>query len=153
MLDQLKAAAGDTPLPFDPSQLNPDAINKFSQAMRRLPKGQVQRLQSLMQKAMAGKDVSREAMELESQLPPDFQEMLKSFGPMGLGGADLNASQTESGMSEQDARRIIEEAAKSGKISSEQAKELLASQDGHSANPEEGSKLSKMWNSLRGKKA
>src|SRR5437868_1454584 len=53
------AAGGESG--FDPSQLDPQWMAQFSGALQRLPKGQMQRLQAMMQKAMSGKDVTREA--------------------------------------------------------------------------------------------
>src|SRR5689334_996672 len=49
---------------WDPSalaNLDPQMMQQFSQALQRLPKGQLQRMQSMMQKAMSGKDVTAEA--------------------------------------------------------------------------------------------
>ena len=63
---------------FDPSKMDLNWLAQFSGAIQRLPKGQLQRLQSLMQKAMAGKDVARELEEFQRTLPPAFQEMLKN---------------------------------------------------------------------------
>lgn len=48
----------------------------FALAMKKLPRGQVQKIQALMSKAMMGKDISREAAELERTLPPEFQNLL-----------------------------------------------------------------------------
>src|SRR4051812_43394405 len=48
---------------FDPKVLenmDPQWMGQVSQALQRLPKGQLQRLQSIMQKAMHGKDVTDE---------------------------------------------------------------------------------------------
>ena len=70
-------AAGSAPA-FDPSQMDLNWLATFSGAIQRLPKGQLQRLQMLMQKAMAGKDVARELEEFQRTLPPSFQEMLKN---------------------------------------------------------------------------
>ena len=43
------------------NQMDPAVMMKLSQSLQRLPKGQMQRLQSLVQRAMSGKDVSRES--------------------------------------------------------------------------------------------
>lgn len=72
-----------TPPGFDPKVLenmDPQWMSQVSQALQRLPKGQLQRLQSIMQKAMHGKDVTAEAEELEKSLPPEFQTMMQSWG-------------------------------------------------------------------------
>ena len=71
-------AAEALPAGFDPSKMDLNWLAQFSSAIQRLPKGQMQRLQSLMQKAMAGKDVARELDEFQRTLPPSFQEMLKN---------------------------------------------------------------------------
>jgi len=63
---------------FDPSKMDLDWLATFSAAIQRLPKGQMSRLQALMQKAMAGKNVTRELEEFQRTLPPSFQEMLKN---------------------------------------------------------------------------
>jgi hypothetical protein len=61
---------------FDPNQLDPQWMANFALAMKKLPRGQVQKIQALMTKAMMGKDISREAAELERTLPPEFQNLL-----------------------------------------------------------------------------
>lgn len=72
---------GFDPSNFDMNSLDPAWMMNFANALQRLPKGQVQRLQSIMQKAMAGKDVSREAEELERSLPSEFKSLIDSFKP------------------------------------------------------------------------
>ncbi len=133
-------AQGPGGLPFDPSQLDQEWMGKFSQAMQRLPRGQMQRLQSLMQRAMAGKDVRRDAEEFERTLPPELKNLMGSFQMPGI------APQADSSgeMSEEEARRIVAQASAEGKISSDEAQELLAT-DGRS-------KLSKLWGKVTGKK-
>ncbi len=69
--------ANSTPQ-FDPSKMDLNWLAQFSSAIQRLPKGQLQRLQSLMQKAMAGKDVARELEEFQRTLPVNIQELLKN---------------------------------------------------------------------------
>ena len=77
-----------SPLPgIDPSQFNPEWMAQMSQALQRLPKGQMQKLQSLMQKAVSGKDISREADAFEKTLPVSLQGLLQS----------APSAQTESG--------------------------------------------------------
>ncbi len=63
---------------FDPSKMDLDWLATFSSAIQRLPKGQLSRLQALMQKAMAGKNVARELEEFQRTLPPSFQDLLKN---------------------------------------------------------------------------
>ncbi len=127
---------------------------QFSQMLQRLPKGQMQRLQSLVQRAMAGKDVTSEAKQFEQSLPPQILEFMKSspLAAMTGIGADSSADKTattveSTGMSEEEARRIVEQAAASGKISSDQAGELLQER----ADPAGSSKFSKLWKGLTGK--
>jgi hypothetical protein len=149
------AAAGGAP-GFDPSQFDPQMMLQFSQMMGRLPKGQLQKLQNLMQKAMAGKDVTREAKDFEQQLPPELQTLLSGFqmpGMPGMPGAGPMAGLPElpdqsgqsgmnsGGMSEEEARAIVEAAAKDGKISSDEAQGLLKEPTG----------ASKLWKKFSGK--
>ncbi len=61
---------------FDPSKMDLNWLAEFSSAIQRLPKGQLQQLQVLMQKAMSGKDVTRELETLQRKLPPSVQELL-----------------------------------------------------------------------------
>ena len=61
---------------FDPSKMDLNWLAEFSSAIQRLPKGQLAQLQFLMQKAMSGKDVTRELEELQRKLPPSVQELL-----------------------------------------------------------------------------
>jgi hypothetical protein len=70
------AGASDAPQ-FDPSKMDLTWLAEFSAAIQRLPKGQLQQLQALMQKGMMGKDVTRELEELQRRLPPSVQELLK----------------------------------------------------------------------------
>lgn len=161
-------------MPFDPSQLDPAMMMQFTQALQRLPKGQLQRLQSIMQKAMSGKDVSREAAELERSLPPDFQNLMTSFSGMatgmggmpGMGGAGADFSGNTAGdlidvestagvpadMTPEKAREIIEAAAKEGKLSASEAESLLSGTENHTAPDKESEgKMSKFWKSITGK--
>jgi hypothetical protein len=61
---------------MDPNSIDPQWLAQMSQMLNRLPKGQMQKLNSLMQKAMSGKDVSREADALEKSLPMELQSLL-----------------------------------------------------------------------------
>ncbi len=146
-------AAQNGGLPFDPSQIDPKWMNQFSRAMQRLPKAQLQKFQSLMTRAMAGKDVSREAAELERVLPAELRTLMGSFQMPGMAAA---GAQTESGpMSAEEARKIVEEAKASGQISETEANELLAaSQTDQSAEkaPQEGTGFSKLWRKFTQKK-
>jgi hypothetical protein len=152
---------------LDPSQFDPQMMAQFSQMLGRLPKGQLQKLQNLMQKAMNGKDVTREAKDFEQSLPLDLQNLLSNFqmpttpgasgeadmaGMTELAGAGLPvssgnvASTLPSGMSEEEARAIVAAAAQEGKISENEATELLK------GNPAQESKgISKLWKKISGK--
>lgn len=155
-----QAGAGTTPqfpAGFDPNSLSDDErqqMVQFAQAFQRLPKGQLQRLQAIMQKAMSGKDVTREAQELENSLPPDFQEMLKGFKMPNMPGMpgmpevpevqDVNVPGTDS-MSEEEARAIVAKAAQEGKISQDQAQTLLEPAPSLNVESKEDKGISKFW--------
>jgi len=114
---------------FDPAAMGMDQAKmmEVAQAMQRLPKGQLQRIQGLMQKAMAGKDVSREAADFEQTLPVEFQQMLRALQP-SLGAAASAAPQPEpasSEMTEELARELVAKAAAEGKIAADEAQKLL----------------------------
>lgn len=163
------AGAGGTPA-FDPSQMDPQMMLQMSQMLGRLPKGQLQKLQNLMQRAMSGKDVTREAKEFEQSLPVEFQSMLASFqlpgqmpGMPGMPGAEAApganpevlpalpaGDAANGGMTEEEARRIVETAAKEGKISTDKAQDLL-SQPPSSDPTKEAKGVSKLWKKFSGK--
>jgi hypothetical protein len=168
----VSAAPKLTPPKIDPGQMpamppgmenmDPQMMTQAAQMLQRLPRGQLQRLQSIMQRAMAGKDVSREAEEFQKTLPPDFQQMMTQFamaaGAMGGaegGAAALPASAPAAAsapMTEEEARAIVERAAKQGKLSEDQAKELLQA-DAQSEGQEEGKGIGKFWKNLTGKQS
>jgi hypothetical protein len=133
---------------FDPSALgdfDPQMMMQMSQALQRLPKGQLQRLQSLMQKAMGGQDVSGEAAEFEKSLPPDFQNLMLSMaGQFGQAEADpvvLPPEAPAPDMTVDQARQVIEKAVADGSLSQEEAMKVLGSPQ-----PET------LWDKLVGKK-
>lgn len=147
--------------------MDPQILNQFSQSLQKLPKGQLQRLQSLMQKAMSGKDIQTEAEEFEKTLPVEFQDMMRSMGMnMNLGAepSDLEASFAPvSEMTEEQARELVEKAAAEGAISQEQAHSLLTPNQTEESAPLEltqsealtqgsGGKLNKFWKNFSGKK-
>src|SRR6185437_6434547 len=77
-------------------QMDPQAMQQVSQALGRLPKSQLQKLQNIMQRAMAGKDVTREAQEFEHSLPVELQTLLQSVqmpGMPAMGGAAMEEPQ------------------------------------------------------------
>jgi len=78
---------------FDPSQMDPAMVNQVAEVMRRLPKGQLNRLQGLMSKMMAGKDVSDEARELERSMPAELLQMMQGLAPQTAVPAPVSDSQ------------------------------------------------------------
>ena len=135
---------------FDPAKLDSQMMVQFSQLMARLPKGQLQKLQSIMQRAMRGEDVSREAQHLEKSLPVELQQLLVSLSGQMTGGPMAGAQMPINGdMSEEEARRIVAAAAKEGKISSTQAQDLLATTP--VAQEKEARGLGRLWKGITGK--
>jgi len=119
---------------FDPASLGMDQqkMMEVAQAMQRLPRGQLQRIQALMQKAMSGKDVSREAAEFEKTLPVEFQQMLRALQPGAAGAAEPATGSVEESsapgtpeMTEEQARELVAQAAAEGKIAAGEAEKLL----------------------------
>ena len=193
VLSESKKPAMDPKALGEMAGMNPDFMMQVGQALQRLPKGQLQKLQHMMQRAMNGADVSAEAAELEKNLPPDFKNLMQGWqgmaGMPGAPGADgvsgLPASadadpmaalaQAASGssfnplsalgmnpatpptadeagtsgeMTEEEARKLVEQAALEGKISQEQATDLLGEE---SASKTQSSGFSKFWRGLSGK--
>lgn len=125
------------PAGFDPSKVDPKVMAQMQSLIARLPRAQLQQLQSVMQKAMAGKDVTAEAMQLQRMLPPEFMQLAMQM-QMGQMGGDAAAGMGMPGMmgggaptptaeelSLEEAKRIVAEAAKSGKLAGAEATELL----------------------------
>jgi hypothetical protein len=152
---------------FDPSQMDPAMLMQVSQMLQRLPKGQMQKLQSIMQRAMTGKDVTREAQELERLLPPDFLEAMKGFSMPGMPGMPTEETQAAAAlpvdiettafapatsMSADEARAIVEQAVRDGKVTSEQAADLIASGPTSAHSSTEESKKGSFWSRFTGKK-
>lgn len=135
---------------FDPSKLDPAMMAQFNQALMRMPRGQLQKLQSIMQRAMAGQDVSREAAELDRLMPPELKQLAASLGGLGggLGGMPGAPDVLPADMSEDEARKIVEQAAKSGKISEQEAGELLSSSE---KSGKKSGGISSLWKKVTGK--
>jgi len=112
---------------FDPSKMDLNWLAQFSSAMQRLPKGQMQQLQALMQKAMAGKNVTRELEELQRKLPPSFQELLQNSPQLDQ---QLDQAQGSSGAS--------------APLTDEQKQKLQEIQKNN-----EKTGLSRLWNKFR----
>ncbi|MFZ9595349.1 MAG: SEC-C metal-binding domain-containing protein [Bdellovibrionia bacterium] len=164
--------------PLDPSALegfNPEMLTQFTQAFQRLPKSQIQRFQAIMQKAMSGKDISREAAEFEKTLPQEFQQMMQSMAAMGLAnlgegtqagdispasmpltgdlsstvGIPLGDSETaalEKPLTEEEARALVAKAALEGTISKKQADALLRAESELQTELEQGKETEKKSN-------
>lgn len=113
---------------FDPSKMDLNWLAQFSSAIQRLPKGQMQQLQALMQKAMAGKDVTRELEEFQRRLPPSIQELLAKSPEL-----DQQYQEAQAG-SDQPAE-----------LSDEQKEKLIEIQKNN-----EKSGLSRLWNKFKG---
>lgn len=123
------AEGADSAMPaFDPSKMDLNWLATFSSAIQRLPKGQLIRLQGLMQKAMAGKDVARELEDFQRTLPPSFQEMLKNSPQLD---AQLDQAQSASAP---------------GELSNEQKEKLQEIQKNN-----EKAGLARLWNRFRKK--
>lgn len=150
-------------MPPGMENMDPQMMAQAAQMLQRLPRGQLQRLQSIMQRAMAGKDVTKEAEEFQKTLPPDFQQMMTQFamvagqsGMMGPGAGEgapaLGAPASSGAMTEEEARKIVEAAAKQGKLSDDQAKELLQAEPS-SESDEKSKGIGKFWKNLTGKQS
>lgn len=147
---------------FDPqammNQMDPKMMNQMASMLQRLPKGQLQRMQAMMQKAMSGKDVSKEAADFEKTLPVEMQAMFKHMALSQMGGAVSETSGSEAEMTEEQARQMVAEAAAKGMISKEQAAQLLKESEKDSASAEavigeiKPGGFSKLWKNITGKK-
>ncbi len=113
---------------FDPSQMDPAMMQQMTKALQRLPRPQLMRLQSIMQRAMAGQDVAKEAAEFERILPPEFSQMaMQMMMAQGMVGGAAAGGPTE--MNADEAKQIVAKAVAEGKMTAEQAKELLGGED------------------------
>lgn len=114
--------------------MDPNFMKNMMGMMSRIPRPQLMKLQAMMQRAMAGEDVSAEAAVLEKGLPPEFKEfmgqaaMSSQFAQMMAQNQSQAAAGTSGpdAMSLEEAKRIVEAAAEAGKISESKAKEVLA---------------------------
>lgn len=107
------AAEGNAMPQFDPSKMDLTWLAEFSSAMQRLPKGQMQQLQALMQKAMSGKNVGRELEEFQRKLPSSFQELLKNSPQLDQQLDSAQASTGESTPLTDEQRQKLQEIQKS----------------------------------------
>lgn len=109
---------------FDPTKADPAMMAQMTKALQRLPRGQLMKLQSIMQRAQAGQDVSREAGEFERMLPPEFSQMaMQMMMAQGMGGGEAPE------MNSDEAKQIVAKAVAEGKMTEAQAKELLGGED------------------------
>lgn len=113
---------------MDPSQMDPVMMQQMAKSLQRLPKAQLSKLQGLMQRAMAGHDVSRESAEFEKMLPPEFSQMAMQM-MMAQGMTGGGAAAADKPMDASDAKQIVAKAVAEGKMTAEQAKELLGDED------------------------
>lgn len=149
--EKMRMPAGMGTGGLDPAAMGMDQewMMQFAQAMQRLPKGQLQRVQGLMQRAMAGKDVSKEASDFESSLPVEMQEMLRNFKmPANMAGAE-GAEAPGGDMTEEQAKALVAKAAAEGKIDQTEAEKLLGE---GGPQPQEQGKMGRFWKSISGKK-
>ena len=149
------------PAGFDPSQVDPQWLKQMTNALRRLPRFQQQKVQQIMQQAMQGKDISAEVAVIEKMLPPDIRALVTSFN-FAMKMAAMQGAQ-DTAMDPNQARKIIEDAVKAGKLSQEEAEKLLAipmpetpaqaMADGSStAETGETAKPAGLWKKIFGKK-
>jgi hypothetical protein len=176
--------------------VSPELMMQMTQALSRLPKAQLQRFQVLMQKAMSGRDITREAADFERTLPNEFKTLMQTMAASAgflsgtaaqgtssegsvlsgllpdiqtsklpdtkaaLLGASPESVNGEGDLTEEQARQLVSQAAAAGKISAEQAQELLGTSgsqetQGSSETPAEvpagsESRLKKFWKSFSG---
>lgn len=142
---------------FDPNSIDPAWIGQFQNAMKRLPRAQLQKFQTLMQKAMSGQDITAEAAVLEKTLPSELQNLMRMAPGLNAMSNMMAANQTAGQMDESAAKKVIEEAVKAGKISREEADKLLAgpapgAEDTSGAeSSEKASGIKRLWGKVTGK--
>jgi hypothetical protein len=151
-------------MPFDPSKIDPAMAAQLRGALARMPRSQLAKLQSIVQRMASGKsgeDVARDAAELQRTLPPDLQQtflaMAMQLSPQfsalqGEAASGAGAS-SASPMSEEEARKIIEKAAAEGKLGADKARELLGgtSPARDPSGEPKSSEPGGLWGSLRKK--
>jgi hypothetical protein len=142
------------PSGFDPSKVDPKVMAQMQALIQRLPRGQLAQLQQIMQKSMSGKDVTQEAMALQRTLPPEFLQLAMQM-QMSMGGAEGMPSMpgmpgADAELSEEEAKRIVAEAAKDGKLSGDKATELLG-ESPESVLEKQGGGVKKFFKNMIGK--
>ena len=73
--------------------MDPKKMMKLTQAMKRLPKSQLNQLQQVVQKAMQGQDVTQEMARIKASLPPQVRETLEEL-EAEQGGKTTQAQET-----------------------------------------------------------
>ncbi len=120
---------------IDPSKLDPQLIAEISDLMRTMPPAKLMRMQSIMQKAMGGGDITAEMAEFERDLPADFRAglariMYKANGvqldPVSPSSAPvIDVSEGAAVGSVREARLTLLVAVRDGKLTPEAALGLL----------------------------
>lgn len=98
---------------------------------------------------MSGRDVTQELMQLQSTLPPEFMSFLMS-SPMAQAWQNAAPGAGEKPLSIEDAKKVVEEAAKKGQISADEAKLLL--ENAANAPAQDEGKFKRLWKSVTGSK-
>jgi uncharacterized protein YecA (UPF0149 family) len=145
--------SGPLPGGFDPSQMDPAMMQQMAKSLQRLPRAQLTKLQSIMQRAMSGQDVTQEAAQFERMLPPEFQQMaMQMMMAQNMASAGGAAPVEEKPMDADAAKVIVAKAVAEGKMTAEQAKELLGGEDPQAILEKSEKKgISKFFGKLAGK--
>jgi hypothetical protein len=122
---------------FDPSKLSPQAIQEITDLMRTLTPAQMMKLQSIMHNQMAGFNVTKELMEFEQSMPPDFRAKMARIMYMA-NGIEVPASTTAQPQppaamaepiaepkNENEARLVILQSVAAGMMTPEEALKIL----------------------------
>ena len=118
---------------FDPSKLSPQAISEITDLMRTLSPAQMMKLQSIMHNQMAGFNVTKEMMEFEQSMPPDFRAKMARIMYM-TNGIEVPPATTPSVASspiaeepknENEARLVILQSVAAGMMSPQEALKVL----------------------------
>lgn len=121
---------------FDPSKLSPQAIQEITDLMRTLTPPQMMKLQSIMHNQMAGFNVTKELMEFEQSMPPDFRAKMARILYMA-NGIEVPASPATNNTApapeatlaepknENEARLVILQSVAAGMMSPEEALKVL----------------------------
>lgn len=117
---------------FDPNSMDPEQLKEVQKLISKMPKGQLRKLQGLMQRAMNGQDVMAELAQFESLLPGDFKNQLEAF--------------SDDQMDFDEARKVLEEAVERGEVSREDADALLAGAPTKSEAPRG---MKKLWSRFK----